>query len=152
MWLQAVTLKVECNKLTCPPLSCSESEAYRPDAMACCKQCPSVALTTTTPVSALPVNKEMLLLDEEAQVRTEIDILSLGGCRFKGDIFENGEEWHPRIQPWGEMRCINCNCKVNSIKSELFFYLFFILLFYYYYINWIILLLHLFDYIVIIFS
>ena len=56
-------------------------------------------------------NKE--LLGEEAQARGEVDILSSGGCRFKGDVFENGEEWHPRIQPWGEMRCINCNCKVN---------------------------------------
>jgi len=116
----AVTLKVECSKLTCPPLSCPDSEAYRPDPMACCKQCPPTP-APTTPASALApasVNKETLLLDEEAQVRTEIDILSLGGCRFKGDVFENGEEWHPRIQPWGEMRCINCNCKDGKVKCK----------------------------------
>lgn len=82
--------------------------------MACCKQCPPTPAPTTPSLALLPVNKETLLLDEEAQVRTEIDILSQGGCRFKGDVFENGEEWHPRIQPWGEMRCINCNCKVSN--------------------------------------
>ena len=46
-------------------------------------------------------------------MRSEADIVAAGGCRFKGDVFENGEEWHPRIQPWGEMRCINCSCKVS---------------------------------------
>lgn len=81
--------------------------------MACCKQCPAAPATTTPSAAALSqmlANKE--LLGEEAQIRGEVDILSSGGCRFKGDVFENGEEWHPRIQPWGEMRCINCNCKV----------------------------------------
>lgn len=114
--MQPLTLKVECTKLTCPPLNCPESEAYRPDPMACCKQCPAAPATTTPSTTALILssnNKEALLLGEEAQARGEVDILSSGGCRFKGDVFENGEEWHPRIQPWGEMRCINCNCKVK---------------------------------------
>merc|ERR550534_2375283 len=62
----AVTLKVECNKLTCPPLSCPESEAFRPDPMACCKQCPPTPAPTTPSLALLPVNKETLLLDEEA--------------------------------------------------------------------------------------
>ncbi|XP_032781634.2 dorsal-ventral patterning protein Sog [Daphnia magna] len=114
-----LTLKVECTKLTCPPLSCPESEAYRPDPMACCKQCPAAPATTTPSAAALSqmlANKE--LLGEEAQIRGEVDILSSGGCRFKGDVFENGEEWHPRIQPWGEMRCINCNCKDGKVKCK----------------------------------
>jgi len=50
----------------------------------------------------------------EGEARGEADVLAAGGCRFKGDVFDNGEEWHPRIQPWGEMKCINCNCKVPS--------------------------------------
>lgn len=104
---------MECTKQTCPALNCPDSEAYRPDPMACCKQCPT-APSTLAPNA--PVNKE--LLGEEAQARGETDILSSGGCRFKGDVFENGEEWHPRIQPWGEMRCINCNCKVISPLSD----------------------------------
>lgn len=108
--IQPVTLKVECTKLTCPPLNCPESEAYRPDPMACCKQCPPAPTTTAPSSVAVSINKDMA--GEEAQIRNEADILSSGGCRFKGDVFENGEEWHPRIQPWGEMRCINCNCKV----------------------------------------
>mgnify|MGYP003349458494 CR=1 FL=1 len=107
--IQPLTLKVECTKQTCPALNCPDSEAYRPDPMACCKQCPT-APSTSAPIVP-PANKE--LLGEEAQARGEVDILSSGGCRFKGDVFENGEEWHPRIQPWGEMRCINCNCKVR---------------------------------------
>ena len=113
---QPLTLKVECTKLTCPPLNCPESEAYRPDPMACCKQCPAAQpATTTTPANN---NKDPAELDEQAQARGEVDILSSGGCRFKGDVFENGEEWHPRIQPWGEMRCINCNCKVITFNSK----------------------------------
>jgi chordin len=102
--------------LTCPALSCQEGEAYRPDPMACCKQCPAAPATTTQSTAALLANKE--LLGEEAQARGEVDILSSGGCRFKGDVFENGEEWHPRIQPWGEMRCINCNCKVTTLETK----------------------------------
>jgi chordin len=112
--IQVVTLKVECTKLTCPALvNCSESEAYRPDPMACCKQCPTPTATpsiTPSPVAAAAAAAG--LLGEEAQARGEADVLASGGCRFKGDVFENGEEWHPRIQPWGEMKCINCNCKV----------------------------------------
>ena len=105
-----MTLKVECSKLTCPVLSCPDSEAYRPDPMACCKQCPAPTPAPSSTISSLIVKDT---LGEEAVARGEADILSSGGCRFKGDVFENGEEWHPRIQPWGEMRCINCNCKVR---------------------------------------
>ena len=112
---QSVTLKVECTKLTCPALSCADSEAYRPDPMACCKQCPSQPTTPPTTAISATATKDILILGEEAQMRGESDILSSGGCRFKGDVFENGEEWHPRIQPWGEMRCINCNCKVGAV-------------------------------------
>ena len=121
--MQSVTLKVECTKLTCPLLTtCTESEAYRPDPMACCKQCPTPTTASPAVGSGSGVGSAAAaagyaaagLLGEEAQVRGETDILLSGGCRFKGDVFENGEEWHPRIQPWGEMRCINCNCKVNG--------------------------------------
>jgi len=114
----SVTLKVECTKLTCPALSCADSEAYRPDPMACCKQCPSQPTTPPTTAISATATKDILILGEEAQMRGESDILSSGGCRFKGDVFENGEEWHPRIQPWGEMRCINCNCKDGKVKCK----------------------------------
>lgn len=85
--------------------------------MACCKQCPT-APATTTPSALMMTNNKDTLVGEEAQARGEVDILSSGGCRFKGDVFENGEEWHPRIQPWGEMRCINCNCKVKPKEKK----------------------------------
>ena len=140
--LQAVTLKVECTKLTCPALvNCSESEAYRPDPMACCKQCPTATTTPSPAASAAAVTASASvlaaaaagLLGEEAmasgggggregEVRGEADVLAAGGCRFKGDVFDNGEEWHPRIQPWGEMKCINCNCKVPSTLYSLPYY------------------------------
>ena len=81
--------------------------------MACCKQCPTPATTPVSTIVSTAVTKDSLILGEEAQMRSEADIVAAGGCRFKGDVFENGEEWHPRIQPWGEMRCINCSCKVS---------------------------------------
>ena len=46
--------------------------------------------------------------------RTGLDILSSGGCKWKGEYHENGNTWHPTVLPWGEMKCITCNCKVQK--------------------------------------
>lgn len=36
-------LVIECKRsVTCPPLTCSESEAYRENPMDCCKRCPAI--------------------------------------------------------------------------------------------------------------
>ena len=38
-------LRVECRRsVTCPPLMCEESEAFRENPMDCCKRCPSVSV------------------------------------------------------------------------------------------------------------
>lgn len=38
------TLEITCPRIQCPPLTCSEKVAYRPDKKACCKRCPDVSL------------------------------------------------------------------------------------------------------------
>jgi hypothetical protein len=47
----------------------------------------------------------------ECYIKFDIDI-PLTGCRFKGRIFPNGDEWHPTVQPFGEVKCVRCRCKV----------------------------------------
>lgn len=40
------SLSIECKRsVTCPPLTCSESEAYRENPMDCCKRCPAIAVS-----------------------------------------------------------------------------------------------------------
>lgn len=39
----ASTLEIKCPRVQCPSLPCSEKVAFRPDKMACCKQCPEVS-------------------------------------------------------------------------------------------------------------
>lgn len=38
----AITLEVKCPRVQCPPLTCSEKIAYRPNKSACCRKCPEV--------------------------------------------------------------------------------------------------------------
>ncbi|KDR21447.1 Dorsal-ventral patterning protein Sog, partial [Zootermopsis nevadensis] len=105
----ANTLEVHCPRVQCPPLTCKEHEAFRPDKKACCKQCP-----------VLTVGDTQLAMDEQnpngtLTHRTDEDILASGGCKYHatGDIFENGHEWHPRVHSHGEVKCVTCRCKVS---------------------------------------
>lgn len=34
------------------------------------------------------------------------------GCKFRGRVYPNGDEWHPTVQPFGEVKCVKCRCKV----------------------------------------
>lgn len=38
-----ITLEINCPRVQCPSLNCSEKIAYRPDKKACCKKCPDVS-------------------------------------------------------------------------------------------------------------
>ena len=79
--------------------------------LTCCKVC-----GTPTPK---PDDEDLVPVDPTRQrdmgvARTGLDILSSGGCKWKGEYHENGNTWHPTVLPWGEMKCITCNCKVEQ--------------------------------------
>jgi chordin len=66
-----------------------------------------------SPLSAANPEQPQDMADEW----TEEDVLNDGGCRFRDEVFENGALWHPRVEPHGEMKCINCRCKVSPDAS-----------------------------------
>ncbi|XP_075540951.1 dorsal-ventral patterning protein Sog-like isoform X2 [Dermacentor variabilis] len=109
---QPTTLTVECRRITCPPLSCSEKDAYRENALSCCKKCPNVI-----PVKSQDTSVPTQLRDQGSK-KTPKDILSSGGCQFQLQVFHNGEEWHPTVQPFGEMKCIRCHCKDGKSRCR----------------------------------
>lgn len=50
---------------------------------------------------------------EIQQGPTEAEILASGGCKFRGELHTNGEEWNHRIEPFGYTPCIICSCRVS---------------------------------------
>ncbi|XP_071446929.1 dorsal-ventral patterning protein Sog [Hetaerina americana] len=101
------TLEIRCPRMQCPPLRCPETEATRPDKKACCKECPASPAHDTNQ------------LKDQSNPRSEEDILAAGGCKFTvGGPFENGREWHPRIHPHGEEKCVKCRCKDGNVKCD----------------------------------
>ncbi|KAI1285379.1 Chordin [Halotydeus destructor] len=105
------TLSIECKRsVACPPLTCPDHEAYRENPMDCCKRCP-VAIA----VKALSTDQ---LGDQRASSTSKSpnELLASGGCRFKGRVLPNGYEWHPTVQPFGEVKSVNCHCKASSVK------------------------------------
>lgn len=105
---QPDTLTVECQKTSCPPLPCPEHKAVRIDPLACCKTCKNEVLETPFQIVDGPVSDQA----------NPNDIILEGGCKTRGQIFANGAEWHPTVQPFGEMKCINCNCKDGHYKCK----------------------------------
>uniref|UniRef100_T1JBK0 VWFC domain-containing protein n=1 Tax=Strigamia maritima TaxID=126957 RepID=T1JBK0_STRMM len=103
----AYTLTVECQRTTCPPLPCDERHAIRAEPEACCKICP-----VTTPPSIFQTKDVM---KDEGSAKNVSDFLSEGGCIRRDQVFANGQEWHPRLAPFGEEKCIRCNCKDGKI-------------------------------------
>ncbi|CAN7986206.1 unnamed protein product, partial [Ixodes hexagonus] len=110
---QPTSLTVECRRITCPPLSCSEKDAYRENALSCCKKCPNVI-----PVKSQDSNVDTQQLKDQGSKKTPKEILSSGGCQFQMKVFPNGEEWHPTVQPFGEMKCIRCHCKDGKSRCR----------------------------------
>lgn len=110
----ANTLEVQCPRMQCPPLTCNEHDAFRPDKKACCKQCPPV----------IPEDSQLVKDQQNPNGtvfhRTFDDILASGGCNYfaTGEVFENGHEWHPRVHSHGEVKCVKCRCKDGTIKCE----------------------------------
>lgn len=54
--------------------------------------------------------------DQQGRGRTDSDVLDEGGCLFQGEVRENGDHWHPRVEPKGLMTCISCKCKVCTVN------------------------------------
>ena len=116
---------MDCYREECPPLStCLHAEAIRPSPLACCKVCPEKDQTTSSSSKTNSLIKaDPNKLNDMAMARTGLDILASGGCSWKGLYHENGESWHPTVMPWGEMKCVTCECKVsfaeiNSIRPQ----------------------------------
>lgn len=61
--------------------------------------------------------------DQQSRVnRSKSDILKAGGCTYPvGRVFENGDEWHPRVYSHGEVKSVKCHCKVIVIFVTIFF-------------------------------
>lgn len=102
----ATTLTVNCTRITCQPLSCAEKDAYREHHMACCKVCPRVEV------------EENEGQGDQGQQKSSEEEISYGGCRFRNEVVPNGKEWHPRVQPFGEMQCITCTCKDTKVNCS----------------------------------
>lgn len=98
------TLKVMCRRKKCPALPCAEGDTFREYPLDCCKKCKKYYRPDQ--------------LGDEANSRSPQEILAAGGCRFRGEIRANGSEWHPTVQPWGEITCINCNCKEGRARCR----------------------------------
>ncbi len=55
--------------------------------------------------------------DMPGSERTDADVLADGGCDWRGDVYENGDTWHPRVLPYGEVKCVECKCKVRILPK-----------------------------------
>lgn len=101
------TLDTNCIRMECPPLTCSERVAYRPNKKACCKVCPE----------AKPhVVEKDVMQDERSRTpttKTSDEVLANGGCKVVNTVYENGQEWHPIVASHGEQKCVKCRCKVS---------------------------------------
>lgn len=107
--------KIHCERNKCPPLACSERVAFRANPMDCCKRCPN----------SMPIKSIMDQMSDQGftdtiaiqQLKTQ-EILKSGGCRFRGSLYSNGDEWNPTVQPYGEIKCVVCRCKDGTHKCQ----------------------------------
>lgn len=110
----ALTLEVHCPRIECPPLTCKDRDAYRPDKKACCKICPESK--SSNKISEKNRQPNSNILHDQGIVRsyqrTVEEMLNNGGCRVITKVYENGQEWHPVLASHGEQKCITCRCKV----------------------------------------
>ena len=54
----------------------------------------------------------------DARERTKEDVPSDGGCKWKGEVLENGAVWHPNVLPYGQINCVICNCKDGATDCK----------------------------------
>ena len=53
-----------------------------------------------------------------ASEKTDEEILDEGGCDWRGKVYGNGATWKPRVLPYGEMKCVECKCKVGGSMQK----------------------------------
>uniref|UniRef100_A0A2P2I3W9 Short gastrulation protein n=1 Tax=Hirondellea gigas TaxID=1518452 RepID=A0A2P2I3W9_9CRUS len=97
--------KLNCDRVHCSQLSCAREKSYLEEG-SCCPVCPP---NSPDPHQQSGVLSEDRRLDREHERRNRL--IAEGGCPIKGIVRENGEEWHPRVSPVGEYKCIKCSCK-----------------------------------------
>ncbi|KAJ6637065.1 Dorsal-ventral patterning protein Sog [Pseudolycoriella hygida] len=109
------TLEINCPRVQCPSLNCSEKVAFRPDKKACCKKCPNVKQSDTdkTPSDMLRDQGS-----RKGTLKSTEEIIANGGCNVAQTIYENGQEWHPVLPSHGEQKCIKCRCKDTNITCD----------------------------------
>uniref|UniRef100_T1K4R0 VWFC domain-containing protein n=1 Tax=Tetranychus urticae TaxID=32264 RepID=T1K4R0_TETUR len=106
------TLTITCKQsITCPALTCSPEEAYRENASDCCKKCPNIIQ-----VKSIDAGDELSDQSLGPRVKSANELVLAGGCIFNERVYPNGDEWHPYVAPFGEMRCVKCHCKNKTIK------------------------------------
>ncbi|CAN9511148.1 unnamed protein product [Ophioblennius macclurei] len=93
------TGEVHCEKVTCPPLTCSHPVRRNPSD--CCKECPEE--------------------DRGAPGQQHRDMMQADSprhCKFGKNFYQNSESWHPWVPMVGEMKCINCWCDHGVTKCQ----------------------------------
>ncbi|GIY45199.1 hypothetical protein CEXT_498581 [Caerostris extrusa] len=108
------SMSVKCERITCPPLTCSEKESYREHPNSCCKKCPS-SVSVKSSVIVIPSGQ---LGDQGGEKMIVKEILANGGCKYRGQVYPNGDEWHPTIDPYGIEKCVKCHCKDGRAKCR----------------------------------
>nr|AMY99573.1 chordin [Novocrania anomala] len=89
--------KFNCTRMECPKLDCTDKESIRKEETDCCRVCP---------------DKKSKPKDEQAQRDNP------GGCIVSEVFYENGSEWHPKVQHIGTMKCVTCKCKNGKSKCR----------------------------------
>lgn len=118
------SLTVNCTRQTCEKLECNEEDAFRINPLDCCKTCPEhkpkVMEVTPPPnsVSVQATNNVQSDARPSIVLHTPNEVLRHGGCKFQNRYYTNGEEWHPRVMPFGTMNCILCRCKDGNSKCR----------------------------------
>ena len=63
--------------------------------------------------SSLAFNSDPSRPHDMASEKTDEEVLDEGGCDWRGKVYGNGATWKPRVLPYGEMKCVECKCKVS---------------------------------------
>lgn len=102
---------VNCSRAPCPDLPCGPDEMEQVPG-SCCAQCrpPRPAVPPPTAQPGMVNEGSLQTLEEQRDT-----IMSNGGCLQNNKLYENGDEWHPRINTIGPYKCVTCKCKDADI-------------------------------------
>ncbi|XP_025083223.1 chordin-like [Pomacea canaliculata] len=85
-----------CSRLECPKLNCPGRELVKSPEDCC-------------PVCGRPVQSDRTTFDTP-----QLDINMERACNFMGEWKADGDSWHPRVKPFGYMKCFLCTCKAGE--------------------------------------